>query len=347
MPAVSRCASCAERSVGQRDGQPRGVLIRFGLGVVFHTRPEKSAQPIFATSRHDVHVQMRDALTDDVVERDERAIARERGRHARSNPLHALEHRTDEIAVEIGERDHVPLRHDQDVPLEHGRTIQERQHDVVVEHGANRQRPVDRVAELTGSLDHSCILPPRQDGDMHSPRISPVTTPTDEVTELFDKAGLRAPDGSPLNIFGTLAHHPALLRRWLVFATHVLAKNSLSARDRELLILRAGWRCASQYEFSQHALIALRCGITADEVQRTKLPIDEGAWSTADAALLRAADELHDDSRISDATWQELAARLTDQQLLDVIFTVGNYHVVAFALNSCGVELDPGVPAAM
>jgi hypothetical protein len=30
-----------------------------------------------------------------------------------------------------------------------------------------------------------------------------------------------------------------------------------------------------------------------------------------------------------------------------VIFTVGNYHVVSFALNSCGVELDPGVPAAM
>jgi 4-carboxymuconolactone decarboxylase len=182
---------------------------------------------------------------------------------------------------------------------------------------------------------------------MDSPRIPPVTTPTSEMTELFDRAGLRAPDGAPLNIFGTLAHHPALLRRWLVFATHVLAKNSLSQRDRELLILRTGWRCASQYEFSQHALIALRCQISEEEVQATKLPVAEAGWTDDEAALMNAADELHDDARISDSTWRSLAARLDDQQLLDVIFTVGNYHVVAFALNSCGVELDPSVPAAM
>lgn len=186
---------------------------------------------------------------------------------------------------------------------------------------------------------------------MDTPRIAPITTDspdaTAEVTELFDKAGLRGPDGSPLNIFGTLARHPPLLRRWLVFATHVLVKSSLARRDRELLILRTGWRCRSQYEFSQHALIALTCDMSADEVQRTKLPVDEGGWTAADAALLVAADELHDDARISEATWRTLAARLDERQLLDVIFTVGNYHCVAFALNSCGVQLDDGVPAAM
>ncbi|MEP7204547.1 MAG: carboxymuconolactone decarboxylase family protein, partial [Ilumatobacteraceae bacterium] len=174
-----------------------------------------------------------------------------------------------------------------------------------------------------------------------------LTDPSDEVNELFDKAGLRAPDGSPLNIFATLAHHPALLRRWLVFAAHVLAKSSLPPRDRELLILRTGWRCSSQYEFSQHAVIALRSDITADEVERTKWPIDQGDWVDHDAALLNAADELHDDAYISDATWTTLASRLADQQMLDVIFTVGNYHTVSFALNSCGVQLDDGVPPAM
>ena len=182
---------------------------------------------------------------------------------------------------------------------------------------------------------------------MDSPRLAPITTPTPDVAELFDKAGMRAPDGSPLNIFGTLAHHPALLRRWLVFATHVLAKNSLTRRDRELLILRTGWRCQSQYEFSQHALIALGCDVNADEVRQTKMPVAGAGWSDDDATLLQAADDLHDHARISDSTWKALSARLTDQQLLDVIFTVGNYHVVAFALNSCGVQLDAGVPPAM
>jgi 4-carboxymuconolactone decarboxylase len=200
---------------------------------------------------------------------------------------------------------------------------------------------------LARLFDHKSILPSRQDGGMDTPRIAPVTNLSEEVQELFDKGGLRNADGSPLNIFGTLANHPALLRRWLVFASHVLAKNSLPPRDRELLILRAGWRCKSQYEFSQHAVIALRSDIDADEVQRTKLAVGDGSWSDHDAALLTAADELHDDACISDATWKTLASRLTDQQMLDVIFTVGNYHVVSFALNSCGVQLDEGVPPAL
>lgn len=182
---------------------------------------------------------------------------------------------------------------------------------------------------------------------MDSPRLPPVIDPPPHVVELYERAGLRAPDGTPLNIFATLAHHPDLLRRWLVFAAHVLAKNTLPARDRELLILRTGARCASQYEFSQHAQIALRCDISADEVHRTKLPIDEGAWTPHDAALLRAADELHDVSCISDTTWATLAERYSTEQLLDVVFTVGNYHIVAMALNTCGVELDAGIPPAL
>ena len=42
--------------------------------------------------------------------------------------------------------------------------------------------------------------------------------------------------GNPvINIFATLAHHPKLMKRWLVFGNHVLAKSTLPARDRELL----------------------------------------------------------------------------------------------------------------
>jgi 4-carboxymuconolactone decarboxylase len=94
-------------------------------------------------------------------------------------------------------------------------------------------------------------------------------------------------------------------------------------------------------------VIALTCEISPDEVQRTKLKVVDVAWSDDDKALLDAADELHDDACISDRTWRRLAERLTDQQLLDVIFTVGNYHIVSFALNSCGVQLDDGIQPAL
>ena len=179
---------------------------------------------------------------------------------------------------------------------------------------------------------------------MSTPRIAPVSDPSPEVIELYEKGGLRAPGGQPLNIFATLANHPSLLRRWLVFATHVLAKNTLSPRDRELLILRVGVRCNSAYEFGQHHVIAQRSDIALDEIARVKVGPDDPSWSPFDAALLRAADELHDDSRISDATWAVLAERYSTEQLLDVVFTVGQYHLVSMALNTCGVELDDGIP---
>jgi replicative superfamily II helicase len=60
--------------------------------------------------------------------------------------------------------------------------------------------------------------------------------------------------------------------------------------------------------------------------------------------LLRAADELHDDSALGDATWGALTARWSVEQVLDLIATVGNYHLVAMFLNSTRVELDAGVP---
>ena len=50
---------------------------------------------------------------------------------------------------------------------------------------------------------------------------------------------------------------------------------------------------------------------------------------TFDAALLRAADELHDDAFISDATWSTLASRYSTEQLMDVVFCVGQYVLVS------------------
>ena len=58
---------------------------------------------------------------------------------------------------------------------------------------------------------------------------------------------------------------------------------------------------------------------------------------------MRAADELHNDAFISDATWEALSERFDTQQLIDVIFAVGQYHIVSMALNSLGVQLDEGV----
>jgi alkylhydroperoxidase family enzyme len=171
---------------------------------------------------------------------------------------------------------------------------------------------------------------------MAEPRLKPVPRNEwdEELAAIF-------PDPA-LNIFGTMVRHPKLLKRWLVFGNHILAKSTLSARDRELLILRTGWNCRAPYEWGQHVVIARASGVPDDDIERVAAgPAAE--WPENEAALLRAADELHGDQALTDETYAALSAHYDEQQLLDIVFTVGQYTLVSMALNTFRVERDDGV----
>jgi 4-carboxymuconolactone decarboxylase len=174
---------------------------------------------------------------------------------------------------------------------------------------------------------------------LEKPRVEPLAP-----EEMDPDTRARFGDGPLLNIFRTLAHHPKLLKRWLVFGNHVLAKSSLPVRERELVILRVGWRCRAEYEFGQHTLIARQSGLSDAEIERVTLGPDAPGWSELDRLLLRATDELLDDAFVSDASWQALSAHYSTEQLIDLVFLVGQYNLVSMALNSLGVQLDAGVP---
>ena len=182
-----------------------------------------------------------------------------------------------------------------------------------------------------------------------APRIPPLPPEgrDPKTAELLE--GLRGFNGTELNIFATLAHHPRLLKRWSAFGGTLLYAGVLPARERELLILRTGYLCRAPYEWGQHVEIGKAAGLTDDEVARVAAGPDAPGWSEADAQLLRAADELHADNRISDATWAALAERWDAQQLIELCMVVGQYHLVAFTLNSLGVEPEsadfPDLPA--
>ncbi len=93
----------------------------------------------------------------------------------------------------------------------------------------------------------------------------------------------------------------------------------------------------------QHVLYGRNAGLTDEEIARIKAGPDAEGWDAFDASLLRAADELHADAFISDATWAALSERYNTQQLMDVVFTVGQYNLVSMALNTFGGQLDKGV----
>jgi 4-carboxymuconolactone decarboxylase len=153
-------------------------------------------------------------------------------------------------------------------------------------------------------------------------------------------------NGKVVNIFRVLMNHPKLARAWGRFATYILSDQStLKPRERELIILRIGWLNQAAYEWEQHVRIGKQAGITDDEIERIgKGP--KAGWNKHDTALLQAADDLFENSVVSDATWKTLAETYNTQELMDVVFTIGQYNLVSWALNSTGVPLDDYLPGA-
>lgn len=149
-------------------------------------------------------------------------------------------------------------------------------------------------------------------------------------------------EGRPkgLNALGTLARHPDLTRSFNTFNGHLLYGTTLTPRQRELLVLRVAALRGSDYEWAQHVVLAGDVGLTDDDIVRIREGGDHDGWSSLDAALLHAVDELLADALITDLTWKQLAAELDDQQLMDVVFTVGAYDLLAMAFRSFGVQLD-------
>jgi AhpD family alkylhydroperoxidase len=139
----------------------------------------------------------------------------------------------------------------------------------------------------------------------------------------------------PSNALGLLLNHPRLAKAFLTFSTQLLYRSTLSARTRELTILRVAWRHRCRYEWTHHVLMAREAGVTEQEVEEVR----QGAGTV----LNRAVDELEATSSLSDELYEELAKDMDERQLMDFVFTVGAYGMQAMAYNTFGVEPDPGM----
>jgi 4-carboxymuconolactone decarboxylase len=194
-----------------------------------------------------------------------------------------------------------------------------------------------------GNQDRNHATVQRRAGSrLTKPRIHPVekqswTPAQKELLEPMERSG------RVYNVFTTMANHPELARDWMTFATHILRRSSLPPRDREILILRIGWLCQAEYEWAQHVRIGKKVGLTDDDVRRIQQGGDSQDSSRHDRLLMRAADELHADAFIGDDTWNALAEVYDTRQMMDLVFTVGQYNLVSMALNSFGVQLDDGL----
>jgi alkylhydroperoxidase family enzyme len=161
--------------------------------------------------------------------------------------------------------------------------------------------------------------------------------PTDKVP----RAGSGHPY-DPLNfdVVGLLAHHPEMARVFLRFNGFLLQRGQLSARLRELVILRVAHRHQSAFEWGQHVKIGAGAGVSDADV--TALVDGNEGFDGADRLALETADELIANGRAEWSTWQRLVDELGEQAAMEVLFVVGTYTLTAMAFGTWGLAPQPG-----
>lgn len=184
------------------------------------------------------------------------------------------------------------------------------------------------------------------------PRVAPL--PTEQwAPEMKDALAALRPEtsrhprplrggGRPngMNAINTLAHHPGLTKGFHALTGHILFNTTMTLRQRELVILRVASQRGSEYEWLQHVVLGMDNGLAREEIAAIETPNDAVTWSSLEAAMLDAVDQLIDDAKIATSTWDVLAAELDEQQLMDLIFTVGAYDALAMLFRSFEVEVD-------
>jgi alkylhydroperoxidase family enzyme len=181
---------------------------------------------------------------------------------------------------------------------------------------------------------------------MPGPRIAPL--PPDEWDDRLTRLLQASPGGveEPMHIYTTLARAPDLFRRWIAFGGELLF-GTLPGRLRELVVLRTATRFNGLYEWAQHLGLAEREGVSRVEIEAIGGDLSSVSWPPLEAAALKAVDETAENGSISDATWEELAARLDDGEMIELVMLIAHYMMLTTVLASLRVPLEPRAEAAV
>lgn len=180
---------------------------------------------------------------------------------------------------------------------------------------------------------------------MSSLPLSEMLAPIGDADWPEDIDDMRTGFAGGLDVYRTMAHHPALLRAWADLREHIVNRTALGPVRAEAVILRCGHRLNAPYEWSSHILRARRVGMSDARIAALAGPLEEIA--AEDRLLAEAVDLLLDTARLPEPVAQTLAAEVGTEGLLDLMATVGFYSTLGFLLNTAATPLDADIAEAL
>ncbi len=145
-------------------------------------------------------------------------------------------------------------------------------------------------------------------------------------------------------IWRVLLHRPKLAKAVYAVLTDLLFRGRLDSRLRELLIMRIGWTTGSVFEWAQHWRIAVDAGVPGEDILAVR-HLDAERLTERDLDALAAVDDVVTQGEVTRATWNRLAARFDNDELLEIVGIATTWTWISMLLRSLDVPLDDGMAA--
>jgi alkylhydroperoxidase family enzyme len=144
-----------------------------------------------------------------------------------------------------------------------------------------------------------------------------------------------------LNIFRMMAHAETSFRPMMSLGMSILAQQQLSAKLRELVILRVGSLSKARYEWVQHVPIALAAGASDAQIAALERGDIEGPFDALERVVLRFTTEVVQQVRATDETFAALTGFVSAREVVELVLTIGYYMMIARLLETTAVDMDP------
>lgn len=152
----------------------------------------------------------------------------------------------------------------------------------------------------------------------------PLRTAADTEGEVQRVLGKLEARGNDLGIVRAVANSPNGFRPFVLMGDALLAKGSLPARTRELVVLGLAAEGRNAYEWTEHRPVAERAGVTPEECAALRaggLHAEIPTLSDDERLALAAAAELHAGAT-SDATFERMVAEWGRETAVELVFCV-------------------------
>jgi AhpD family alkylhydroperoxidase len=157
-----------------------------------------------------------------------------------------------------------------------------------------------------------------------------------QARELADR--IVAERGSVLHLYRMLLHSPPVAEGWLAYLTAIRQRTTLDGALRELVIMRIAVLNRAPYEADQHAPIALKAGVTAEQLAALDDWEGSRAFDAKQRSVLALTDAMTRDVQVPAATFEAARAQLPDRELVELVATIAAYNMVSRFLEALQIH---------